>query len=274
MDKFLSSLTSFKGTDVKMSWLEMFIYGMIPGLGQLLMRINKFGGSLDKPYLLFPLLLFPPFSFIPVLIAKFGFLEARVGQQVIDIYILIPIIFRFILIFIMAHISQNMSTFGGLMLQVGLLFASVLVANILHIFTEKQCKDIEGGFGNKLIKATSDSMIEYGAGVLVILSSTFIPIVGEILEGMRDIPLPIIGDISSIIDGALWSVGLGIGYLIMNMIDTNYSTAEETCAGRPGLIRIIISVIAFAAAIVYQFHGQLGNIAGDVVDNIAEQVAQ
>ncbi len=271
MNKFLSSFLTFKGDKVDMSFLEMFLYGMIPGFGQLLMRINKFGGSLDKPYLLFPLLLFPPFSFIPVLIAKFGFLKKTDGEQVIDVYILIPIIFRFILIFIMAYISQNMSTLGGLMLQVGLLFAAVLVANLLHIFTEKRCKDIQGGFGNKLIKGISDSMIQYGTGALIILSATFIPFIGEILEGMRDIPIPILGDISSIIDGALWSIGLATGYLVMNMIDVNYSTAQEACTGKTGLVKIIISVIAFAAAVFYQFHGQLENIAGDVVGEVIQQ---
>ncbi len=252
-----------------MSLLEMLMYGLIPGFGQLLMRINKFGGSLDKPYLLFPLLLFPPFSFIPVLIAKFGFLKKTEGEQIMDIYIIIPIILRFILIFVMAYISTSVA--GSLLVQIGILLAGVLCANLLHIFTEKRCKDIKEGFGGKLIKGMSDSMIQYGVGVLMILASTFIPIVGEILEGLRDIQLPILGDISAMIDGALWSFGLITGYLIMNMIDVNYVNTQDACTGKISMIRIIISVIAFAAAVVYQFHGQIENIASDVATNIIDE---
>ncbi len=263
MLNFIKSLFDFKGDKVTMSLFEMLLYGMIPGFGQLLMRINKLGGSLDKAYLLFPLLLFPPFSFIPVLMAKFGFLKKIEGENVIDMYILIPVIFRFILIFIIAHISKSVA--GGIILQIGLLFAAVLLANIIHIFTEKRCKDVQGSFGGKLIKGVSDSMLEYGAGVLVILSSEFIPVVGEILEGMRDIPFPIIGDISAVIDGALWSVGLVSGYLIMNMIDANYVSSEDACNGKVSHLRLIIGAIGFAAAVFYQFHGQIENIASDAI---------
>ena len=73
MNKFLSSFLTFKGDKVNMNLLEMLMYGMIPGFGQLLMRVDKFGGSLDKPYLLFPLLLFPPFSFTSVRIPPLFF---------------------------------------------------------------------------------------------------------------------------------------------------------------------------------------------------------
>ncbi len=261
MDRFLKSFTTFRGDNVDMSVLEMLMYGLIPGFGQLLMRVDKFGGSLDKPYLLFPLLMFPPFSFIPVLIAKFGFLQKETGVNILDIYILIPIIFRFILIFVMAQIGSP----GGLLLQVGLVFAAILLANIIHTLTSERCKSESGGFGNKLVKSMADSMLEYGAGVLVLFSTTFIPIIGEVLEGLRDVPLPVVGNISSVIDTTLWSIGLVCGYMIMNMIDVNYYTTKELCTGKIGAIRIIVSIIAFAAAIVYQFHGQISTFVSNAI---------
>jgi hypothetical protein len=88
---------------------------------------------------------------------------------------------------------------------------------------------------------------------------------------MREIPLPIVGNISSIIDGALWSIGLATGYLVMNMVDVNYHTPQEACTGKTGAIRLVISAVAFAAAVFYQFHGQLENIAGDIVGEVLQQ---
>lgn len=259
MNKFFKSFLTFKGDKVDMNILEMLLYGLIPGFGQLLMRVDKFGGSLDKPYLLFPLLMFPPFSFIPVLIAKFGFLNKESGESVLDIYVLIPIIFRFILIFVMAQIGSP----GGLLLQVALIFAAILLTNVIHALTSERCKAVSGGFGKKLVKSMADSMVEYGAGVLLLFSTSFIPIIGGLLEGLRDIPLPVVGNISSVIDGALWSIGLVCGYMIMNMIDVNYYSANDSCAGNIGTIRMIVSIIAFAAAIVYQFHGQISTFVSN-----------
>ena len=244
-----------------MNLLEMLMYGMIPGFGQLLMRVDKFGGSLDKPYLLFPLLLFPPFSFIPVLVAKFGFLKKEKGENILDIYILIPIIFRFILIFVMAQIGSP----GGLLLQVALIFGAVLLTNIIHVLTEERCKNIKGSFGNKLVKEIADSMIEYSAGIAVLFFTTFIPFIGEILEGLRDTPFPGLTNLSGVIDTTLWSIGLVCGYMVMNMIDVNYYSANEACTGKIGAVRIIISIIAFAIAIIYQFHGQLTTFATNLI---------
>jgi hypothetical protein len=253
MNKFFKSFLTFKGDKVNMSTTEIFTYSLIPGVGQLLMRINKFGGSLDKPYLLFPLLLIPPFSFIPVLIAKFGFLKKENGNNIFDIYIIIPIIFRFILIFAMAYFGND-----NVILQVALTFIAVLMTNILHIINNKQCKDVNSGnFGSLIFKAIGDSMIQYGSGVLVLFSFSFIPFVGTILEVLRNIPLPIIGKTSKVIDASLWSFGLVMGYMLVNMIDVNYYTKTDICSNKIGMIRIIISVIAFACAIFYSYRDQL-----------------
>jgi hypothetical protein len=264
MSSFLKSFVTFKGDKVDMNLLEMLMYGLIPGFGQLLMRVDKFGGSLDKPYLLFPLLLFPPFSFIPVLIAKFGFLKKEKGENILDIYVIIPIIFRFILIFVMAQIGSP----GGVLLQAGLIFAAIFITNLIHVLTEERCKSVSGvsgGFGGKLVKEMADSMIEYAAGVLLLFSTEFIPVVGEFLEGLRDIPFPGIGKISQVIDTTIWSIGLVCGYMVMNMIDVNYYSANEACTGKIGAIRIIISIIAFAVAFFYQFHGQIMNMVTNII---------
>jgi hypothetical protein len=108
-------------------------------------------------------------------------------------------------------------------------------------------------------------MMQYAIGVLLLLSTEFIPVIGEILEGMRDAPFPVLGNISQIIDTTIWSFGLICGYMIMNMIDVNYYSANEACTGKIGAVRIIISIIAFAAAFYYQFHGQLMSIVSNII---------
>ena len=247
MNKFFDSFLTLKGDKVDMSILEVIIYSLIPIFGQLLMRINKFGGSLDKPYLFFPILLIPPFSFIPTLIAKFGFLKKTNGVDMLDGFIIIPVIFKFILILFAAQIGQH----AGVALQTGLILLTIFAANMISILIEERCKKIQGGYGGKLIKGLSDSMFQYGFAILLLFSTSFIPFIGALLRSLRNIAPD--GKLIQVIDAIIWSFGLIFGYIFMNMMDTNYYTPTEGCKGDIGLARMIISIIAFAVALVYQF---------------------
>lgn len=250
-NKFIKSCLTFKGDKVDMSMKEMLIYGLVPGIGQLLMRIDKFGGSLDKPYLLFPLLFFPPFSFIPVLVAKFGFLKKDTGVHVIDFYILIPIIIRFIIILLLFKII-NPSNILGLLITIILVFGGVTLANYMHLTSQEKCKDVSSTFINKLIKSASDASYEYATGVGVLFLTTFIPVVGEIIDFIREIPLPFIGNLSQLIDTSIWGIGLICGYLILNMVDVNYFDTSTVCGANINKLRIIIGAIAFVMSVGFQ----------------------
>ena len=258
MDKLIGLFTSVKGDTVNMSLIDMGFYTLMP-FGQLFMRINKFGGSLDKPYLLFPLFLFPPFSLLPVLVGKFGFLKKTNGTNILDGYILIPIIFRFVLIFVMAHLGE----FGGPMFQALLVFASLVATNIFRLINDITCaSDKDGLTMGKIFKQIGDSMIEYSLGMLIIFLFTFVPFVGTILDLLSMLELPFIGKFVNILDGILWSVGLIGGYIFVHMFDANFITNSDACAGKVGLIRIIVSVIAFAVAVFYQFREELLGLIG------------
>ena len=52
MGNFLSSINV---NDGKLSWNQVLMLGLVP-LGQLYARVNIFNGSLDKWWLMFPLL--------------------------------------------------------------------------------------------------------------------------------------------------------------------------------------------------------------------------
>ena len=260
MDKLINSFLTIKGDSVNMSLGEMALYTILP-LGQFLMRIDKFGGSLDKPYLLFPFFLFPPFSIIPVLIAKFGFLVKKEGSKILDIYILIPIIFRFILMFTMAHYGIP----GGPILQAALVFAAIAITNIINLLNNSRCKTNKDSFFGKFIKQIGDSMFEYSMGIFIIFLISFVPFAGAFLNIISQIPLPFVGKVSQILDTILWSIGLIGGYMLIKMIDVNYYTNTEICSGKVGLLRIIISMIAFAVAIFFQFKNQIKEFVSSII---------
>jgi hypothetical protein len=258
MDKLISLFTSLKGDDVDMNLIEMGFYTIIP-FGQLFMRINKYGGSLDKPYLFFPLFLIPPFSIVPVLIGKFGYLNKVNGTNIFDAYIFIPIIFRFVLIFIMAHLGE----FGGPMFQALLVFATLVATNIYRLMSDITCaSNKEGLTMDKIFKQIADSMIEYSLGIVIIFLFTFLPFVNTVLELISMFPLPFIGKVADILDGILWSVGLIGGYILVHMFDANFISNSDSCSGNVGILRLIISVIAFAVSIFYQFRGDFLELLG------------
>jgi hypothetical protein len=232
------------GDKVNMNILEMGFYGIMP-MGQLLMRVIKFNGSLDKWYLLFPLLLIPPFSFIPVIFAKMGFIKkSKDDAPPLDLYVLIPIIFRFILILFIKQVA-DMKTF---MIQVGLVFGALIVTNILRHYHARKCSNMS--FFGSITKGSFDSMLEYSFGVMTTFLVMFIPFIGQILEFILTIPIPYI---SQIVESIIWGFGLAGGYLMVNMFDANFDKTSDYCAGKVSTTRMIVSSIAFAIALFYQF---------------------
>ena len=249
--KFFKNMFNFKGGDrVHMSLLEMALYGGIPMIGQLMLRIDKLGGSLDHPWLLFPLFLIPPFSFIPVLMAKFGFIKNTNSGKPYDFFMWIPVIFRIILIFILTALGEP----GGIFLKTGLILASLFVTNLLHAQNQPRCKDVPFDFVKNSIKLSADSMIQYSSGVLANLMVLFIPILGQIIGGLDIVGIPYVSDI---IDTVIWSIGMIAGYILTNMYDANYSTTDIICNGKIPSIRIIISCIAVAIAFFYKLKNEI-----------------
>lgn len=229
---------------MSMNLIELFLYGLMP-MGQILMRILKFNGSLDKPYLLFPLLLIPPFSFIPAIFGYLGWIKpSKSTTPPIDIYVLIPIIARFIFIIFVNQIAN----FSSFMLQVGVVFGALLITNLIRQFTSRECKTTNL-FG-KVIKGSFDSMIQYAFGVMTTFLIMFIPFIGQILGLVMNLSIPYI---SQIIESLIWGLGLAGGYLLVNMYDSNFVSNTDYCEGKIGGTRMIISGIVMAGALFYQF---------------------
>ena len=76
-----------------LTWEKVFLFAIVP-LGQLFVRINYLNGSVDKSWTLFPLFLIPPFSFIPLIMMKLGWIKNGSGGKPYDSLIFIPIILK------------------------------------------------------------------------------------------------------------------------------------------------------------------------------------
>ncbi len=234
----------FSGQKVDMNLLEMLLYGIVP-MGQLLMRADKLDGSLDHPWLLFPLFLIPPFSFIPVFLTQMGFLKKGKGGKPYNLFMLIPVIFRLILIIVLTQLGKP----GGILLQTGLVIASLFVTNILSTMNQERCKNVESDILGTINKSGSDSMVQYASGVLLSFAVSYIPYLGGFLKGLDIIDVPYLADI---VKSIIWSLGMIGGFVFVNMLDSNYATDTTVCKGRIPMIRTIISIVVFAVAMFYQ----------------------
>lgn len=222
---------------------KIFLYSLLP-MGQLFMRIFEFNGSLDKWYLLFPLLLIPPFSFIPVTLGYFGYIKKLNKGPLVDIYVLLPIIARFIFILLISQI-ENISM---LFLQVGILIVFLFIANMIRLYTTRKCE--KSSFWGRTVKGIFDSMAQYGFGVMTVFLIQFIPFIGQILGLLMNLSIPYL---SQFIESTVWALGLTGGYMFMNMIDANFENDKDYCLGDISSGRMITSAIVMLIAILYQF---------------------
>ncbi len=235
------------GTDF--GYIKFILYSLIPLIGQLLMRVNEFGGSLDKPWLL--IFAIPPFSLIPTIAGKMGFIKHTGAESPLDIYGLIPIIFRMIFILFVLDYTDTTNLF----IISSAVLLSILFTNLIHGLTAVDCSEHDVNVFTRIAKSSSDSLIMYGAAVFGTLIIRFIPFVGLFFNILAKLPIP---HVDIILESLIWGLGLMMGYLIINMYDVNYLSKEDYCSGKFQSVRLIIGVIAFAMAFGYEYYNYIG----------------
>jgi hypothetical protein len=208
MGNFISSILNTFNDDEKLSWKQVLILGLVP-LGQLYARVNIFKGSLDKWWLMFPLLLFPPLSFIPLIMMKFGLIKNGNGSKPVDNFMLIPIIAKFIIPFILPLIINEDSSLLFTIVSFILQLITVMTANLIR--RKDNCKEITT---NSLGKAGVDSVIAIAAGEITSFVIGFIPLIGIFISMLKNVPL-----IGGIVDSLVWSVGFIGAYVLINMFN-------------------------------------------------------
>jgi hypothetical protein len=216
MGNFISSIT--QGNSSPLSWMHVLILGLIP-LGQLWARVFKFKGSLDKWWLMFPLLQFPPFSFIPLLMMKFGFVKDGEGSDPVDKIMILPIIAKFIIPFILPFIVDEDSTMLYTIVGFVLQLLMTMVANMTRRYTN--CNGITM---DSLGKAGIDSTISMAMGDVTAFAIGFLPFIGIVVSILEMIP--VIGDF---VNSILWSVGFAGTYIVINMFN-QHPNMQKFCS--------------------------------------------
>lgn len=189
-------------------WLQVLILSFIP-LGQLWARVFYFKGSLDKWWLMFPLLQFPPFSFIPMILMKLGYVADGKGSDPIDKIMLLPIIAKFVIPWILPYIIDEDGETLYAIVNFILQLLTIMVANMTRRYYT--CNTITV---DSIGKAGIDSTIAYSMGELVPFIIGFIPFVG-IIVGIIGL-IPVIGDF---VHEIFWTIGFAASYVLINMFN-------------------------------------------------------
>lgn len=194
----------------KLTWMQVLILGLVP-LGQLWGRIFYFNGSLDKWWMMFPIFLIPPFSFIPLLMMKFGFVADGKGANPLDYWMILPIVAKFIIPFIMPFMIDEDSEMLTSIVTMVLQLLCVMIANLAR--RHMNCKD-QGITVDSIGKASIDSTIAYGIGDISAFAIPWLPFIGIVISVLEMIP--VIGDF---VDSILWTIGFVGAYVLINMFN-------------------------------------------------------
>jgi hypothetical protein len=205
MGGFFSAL--FKG-DSKFDWLPTIVSSIFGPFGHLYLRVAYLNGSLDKMWL-FLLGSIPPFSFLANVAMKHGYVNMGPGTNVIDRWVLVPIIFKFVLALVL-FLAGKSSSLLFMILSFILELGSIMIPNLIRIYDNCNKKLISDSY----LKALVDSYVAYGFSNLFPILFSIIPIF-RILNMVLDY----IPGASSIMSDILWCLGFVCTYTFINMMN-------------------------------------------------------
>ena len=197
------------------SWTDVFIYSIVP-MGQLLARVKYLGGSLDKWYLLF--LFFPPFSFIPMILMKYGIIKKDKKKSLYDNSILFPFVMKLIFpIILPLFINNNESP---------VLFQSILTGTfILSLFITNMYRRVVlcGSMTTDSIgKALIDSIFMEATSRSLPYIFEYIPLIGTVIRIVKRLP-----NVDAAYMNVASSASVVMGYLMVNLF--NQTNVKKFC---------------------------------------------
>ena len=224
-----------------------FWKGILIPFYQVWLRASLYNGSMQWPWFLFPVLLIPPFSLIPIMyINAHGPLEqGKSVTPIADYMLLVPIITKLVASFIVDEgFSENFLVFG-----------SIFIIFFLRNFTScmsaaNNCKGT-GITGRAVTKNVIDTIMVYAFAAITLEVLPFIPKLGLLFEGLYMLPLA---------KTAAWSLLFIVYYCIVVMfnqssddfcIDPLFKHTPIFSAG-PFFLNIFVFVLAIIS-IAYMF---------------------
>lgn len=219
LDNTVTPIIGERDKTIDFGFINAILTTVIP-MGQLWSRTFLLDGSMDKLWLLFPLFLIPPFSFIPSLLMYLGYVKKGKGGAPYDIFMIIPIISKFLLAFLVPYFlnlfydPEEDAEPSDVMIFITTFIVQLVVGMIPNIIrTSNLCKEIKfNSFG----KAFIDSTIANSAGELLPFILGWLPFVGWGLTLIEMIPY--VGDQ---VVNILWAIGFCIGYMFINMFNAD-----------------------------------------------------
>jgi len=190
-----------------LSTSEFLISFLVP-FSQIYFRMVKLDGSLDKPWLLFPLFLIFPLSILPTFYIHWNWLQKGQGGKPYDNWMYIPIILHVILMLILNRTKPS--------LELIIKLASITVGIMVPYFIREYNNCNQMGL-NQMANVLGNSILIMGIAELLpslfsILS--FVPFVGMFFTLLGLIKsIPVFGET------LFWSLGYLLSYVILNAIN-------------------------------------------------------
>lgn len=200
-------------TKTDISWLQVLIYTFVP-MGQLWARIFLLNGSLDKKWLLFPFLILPPFSLLPMIMMKLGLVKRGQGLKPYDNLMFIPIAAHLLMSYLLGNMFEEESTYN-------LVYTLLLFGATVGILTYRISKNCEFK-ANYIGKNIMDSTRIVAIAEIVPFVIGYFPIIGKIYTIITMMPV-----IGNIVVEALWSLGYISAYTFNNML--NQDNMDRYC---------------------------------------------
>jgi hypothetical protein len=192
-----------------LSIFKIILYILIP-FGSLYARIFDFNGSLDHPWLLFPIFFLFPCSIVPILMMAFGFIKKGNGPPLYDNLMWIPVIIKIILTIILSQILN--SNQDGLFNFIIFIITFISMITINAIKNKNECKEYTASM---FYKNFVNALFEYTFPFILIFVINLTP-VGLALTVIDLLPFPFI---KNIVNTILWTLGYIAGVSIINLFD-------------------------------------------------------
>ena len=219
-----------------MTWNQVLFYSMMP-FGQLFYRIFYLGGSLNKSWLLFPLFLIPPFSLIPMMLIKKGFVKREKRKNPLNNLILMPILAKLILPFILSMFISLDNQLSHKLIIFSIVLPLVILLNIKT--REKICKNMVVATPSNI----TNSVISYGIAELLVFIMPFIPMYGNIINIAHGTPL-----LKTLVNPLIWSFGFFVTHIIMSLINQknrNKYCNNDKIKNKKVMARIFLVLVFF-----------------------------
>jgi hypothetical protein len=188
---------------------------------------------------------------VPVLLAGLTkLLKPANNGEVYNNYVLIPIIAKFLLLFL----PLSSGDLKGMYIM--LLVGSMLIANTVHILKQESCMQVGSKIHSVFIRALTDSFLQYSIGFII---TFMIRLIGKYTPGINVVAVMIKSYdlLYKPVLFLLWACGYIAAYIVLHMIDNNSETPESYC-NSPNFkklgIKIAIGFVLFMGIVLYELN--------------------